>query len=280
VTYYIYVKNGVVLPTPKSETVLGQIRDGGAFLIDSVYPVFLFVSAVALVTTAFAIHLWPLLFAITAGFLIWAHSASYDLRNVLPFLAASSLFGICSLANVTQRVLGRHAERFLIFPNGSTQVPPFVTLLAFGLIVAASTSPLMGSDADVRRSFLNDNQAIGLGVKFNAMVVAAAKNRCWIGTNNVDLYYQEELIKLPKKGKFRKKLITALLPFGLNETDFRTVLRNSCSVVIVSTSSISEPGKQFLSALEGQGRLHHISELGWEIYASPSIKMLETGLGQ
>lgn len=264
-TYYVRVTNTVVLPSPKSANFLGQMADGAGSLAAAVFPVFLVLSVWGLAATALSSRLWPFAAACAAGFAIWARTASYDPRNVLPFVIASVLFGVCGVAKVIQdyEPLKRHAERLLVPAGRKILVPPFVTLLAFGLIVTAATLPLMKPDDEIRRAFLRDNRSTGLGSKVNAMAIEAAKDGCWIGTNNADLFNQEELATISNKLWFNQ--------LGVDETGLRAGLAKNCAVVVVLTSSLSETARQFLVAQQEKGHLRHGSKFDWEIYASSTI---------
>lgn len=111
------------------------------------------------------------------GFAIWARRASYDLRNVLPFLIASVLFGVCGVAKAVQdHKLSRHiAARILLSVDRRITMPPFVILLAFGMIIVVATFSLMKPDDEIRSAFLRDKRAIGLGRKTNAIAIAPRK---------------------------------------------------------------------------------------------------------
>ncbi|MBI5322702.1 hypothetical protein [Bradyrhizobium sp.] len=263
--YYVQVRNAVVLPAPRPATFAGQLVYGAEFVGKAVFPVFLFLSVWGLGATAFNPSVWPLSVACAGGFAIWARTASYDLRNVLPFVIASTLLGVCVVAKTMRDrgILQTLAERLVLPADRKIPVPPVVTLLAFALVVLIATLPLMKSDDDIRRSFLRDNQAIGLGTQINTMVIAAAKDGCWIGTNNSDLFYQHAMEKLPGKR------LVGFSPIKVDEIDLRPVLSNSCSAIVILAPTLTEAARQLLASQEAVGRLRRASKLDWLIYASP-----------
>ena len=267
IAYYVQVRNAVVLPAPKSTTFAGQMIDGARFVGKSVFPIFLFLSLWGLGLTAFHRRLWPFSLACAGGFAIWARTASYDLRNVLPFLIASALFGVCGAAKTIQRrkLLTGLTGRLLLPADRKIFAPPWAALLVLGLIVAAATFPLMKSDEDIRRAFIRDNQAIGLGTEINVMATAAARKGCWIGTNDPDLFYQHEMESLPSK-----KLVP-FSPIEVNENDLRPVLTNDCSVLVILGPTVTEAAKQFLSSQEASGRLRKALKADWWIFAPPGM---------
>ena len=265
VAYYVQVKNAVVLPAPKPTTFAGQIVYGLEFVGKSVFPLFLLLSVWGLVVTAFHPSLWPFSVACAAGFAIWARTASYDLRNVLPFLIASSLLGVCGVAKTIggRTLVKAAAERLLLPADRKILAPPLVTLLVFGVIVLLATIPLMKSDDEIRSAFLRDNQAIGLGTQINTMAIEAAKDGCWLGTNDSDLFHQDVLRKLPNKK------LAGFKPNEVTDNDLQPLLSNSCSVIVVLAPTLTEAAKRFLASQEAGGRLRRSSKWDWLIYAPP-----------
>jgi hypothetical protein len=268
-TYYVQVVNAVVLPAPKSAGFVSQIVYGAGFVGKAVFPIFLVLSLWGLAATASSRHLWPFSLACVVGFAIWARTASYDLRNVLPFLIASILFGVCGVAKAIQdhRLSSRIAGRILVPAERRITIPTYVTLLAFGMIVAVATLPLMKSDDEIRNAFLKGNRAIGLGSKINAMAIAAAKKGCWIGTNVADLHNLDELAELPNKQWFSQ--------LEVNDVKLRDGLESNCWMLVILTPSLFESTRKILATYEEKALLRHHSKGDWEIYASSNLSFPE-----
>jgi hypothetical protein len=107
-------------------------------------------------------------FPLLLGLLLWANTASYDLRNVLGFLAISAVIPLLALERIVaigtafpSLALARVANRT------SWKIPDGVVVLAVAAIAIGATFSFAQRDVDLRRRFDNEQLRSGAGLELN-----------------------------------------------------------------------------------------------------------------
>jgi hypothetical protein len=113
-----------------------------------------------------------------AGLLLWANTASYDVRNILGLLMICAFIPVYALARRLAAPLAASGEPHWRIPDGVVAI--VLAMLCLGL-----TFPLARDDDTLRRRFATEQMNAGLGPEINGNVERLLRRGCTVLSDDV-----------------------------------------------------------------------------------------------
>jgi hypothetical protein len=115
------------------------------------------------------------------GFLIWANTASYDLRNVLGFLAISAVIPLLVLEHTVTVGSVIPSEVAACGANqAGRKIPDGAVLATAAILSVCATFPLALSDARLRQRFNSEELRAGAGTELNQPLERFLARGCFV----------------------------------------------------------------------------------------------------
>lgn len=206
-------------------------------------------------------------FPLLLGFLLWANTASYDLRNVLGFLAISAALALLALERTvaTSAAIRRLALIRVAASEARWRIPDVAVTVGVAIIAIGFTYSLALSDVDLRRHFDNEQLRSGAGIELNQPLEQLLSHGCSVLSGAGYVFTLSAFSKnLPQLQFFH-----ATLPLP-NEVMEAFDEKTGCTGIVYPPDGSSESVLNYVKAKTEQRHYVKLGEgKGWELLASP-----------
>ncbi len=227
---------------------------------------FRIVAGLGLVLAFFLPRIRWLAFPLLLGFLLWANTASYDLRNVLGFLAISAVIPLLAL----ERAVAINKAFPSLAPvraanEAGFKIPDVAVIVAIAAIAVGATFSFAQSDVNLRRRFDDEQLHAGAGIGLNQPLEQVLAHGCSV-LSSADYVFTLSMFSkyLPQLDFFH-----ASLPLPSAKTDAFNE-KMGCTGIVYPPGRSSEAVLNYVKAKTEQ---RHYTKLGgargWELWASP-----------
>jgi hypothetical protein len=227
---------------------------------------FRIVAGLGVVLAFFLPRIRWLAFPLLLGFLLWANTASYDLRNVLGFLAISAAIPLLALERTVAISAAIPSWALVRVANEARwKIPDGAVIVTVATIAIGATFSFARNDADLRRRFDNDQLRAGAGIELNQPLEQLLSRDCSVLSGAGYVFTLSAFSKYLPQLQFYH----ASLPLPSETTDAFNEQRG-CTGIVYPPDHSSESVLNYVKAKAEERHYVKLGEgNGWELLASP-----------
>lgn len=265
-TYFLHL-SGTSMPSYPVISLAERFAHAATLLGENLDLPFRIMAGLGIVTAFFLPRVRWLAFPLVLGFLVWANTASYDLRNVLGFLAISAVIPLLALekAVATSTAIQRLALMQVAASKAGWKIPDAAVMVSVATIAIGFTHTFALSDADLRRRFDDEQLRAGAGTELNRPLEQFLARGCTVLSGTA------YIITLSAFSKYLPQMKFFQFKFPVPDDVMKAFDKKSgCTGIMYPPDVSSESVLNYVKAKSEERHYVKLGEgKGWELLASP-----------